>query len=50
MDDFSEREQLGATHQVPPESAVAIKYPPEEKETVLREIPEWAAGLGAPAR
>lgn len=37
VDDFSEREQLGATTKFP-KWAVAFKYPPEEKETVLREI------------
>lgn len=37
VDDFSEREQLGSTSKFP-KWAVAFKYPPEEKETVLREI------------
>lgn len=34
---YSEREQLGATSKVP-RWAVAYKYPPEEKESVLKEI------------
>ncbi len=34
---FSDREQLGATSKVP-RWAIAYKYPPEEKETVLRQI------------
>ena len=37
VDDFSERERLGSTSKFP-KWAVAFKYPPEEKETVLREI------------
>ena len=34
---FSDREKLGATSKVP-RWAIAYKYPPEEKETTLREI------------
>lgn len=37
VDDFSLREQMGATAKVP-KWAVAFKYPPEEKETHLNEI------------
>lgn len=37
VDDFTEREQLGATAKFP-RWAVAFKYPPEEKRTTLREI------------
>ena len=37
VDDFTDREQLGNTTKFP-KWAVAFKYPPEEKETVLREI------------
>lgn len=37
LNDFRAREQVGATSKVP-RWAVAYKYPPEEKETVLRSI------------
>ncbi len=37
VDDFNNRNLLGATAKVP-KWAVAFKYPPEEKETVLNEI------------
>ncbi len=37
VDDFSQREQLGSTSKFP-KWAVAYKYPPEEKETVLRSV------------
>ncbi len=37
IDDFSQREILGATSKAP-KWAVAYKYPPEEKETILKEI------------
>ena len=37
VDDFADRTVLGATAKVP-KWAVAFKYPPEEKETVLNEI------------
>ena len=37
VDDYGERETLGATAKYP-RWAVAYKYPPEEKETILREI------------
>lgn len=37
VNDFSQRDILGATSKVP-KWAVAFKYPPEEKETTLREI------------
>ncbi|MDF2544840.1 MAG: ligA, partial [Herbinix sp.] len=37
LDDLSDREYFGATSKVP-RWAVAYKYPPEQKETVLKEI------------
>ena len=37
INDFAQREQLGSTAKYP-RWAVAFKYPPEEKETVLKEI------------
>ena len=37
VDDFTQRKQLGETTKVP-RWAVAYKYPPEEKETVLRDV------------
>lgn len=37
LDSFSQREEMGATTKTP-KWAVAYKFPPEEKETVLREI------------
>ena len=37
VDDFAERERLGATAKYP-RWAIAYKYPPEEKETTLRAI------------
>ncbi|EJP33661.1 DNA ligase (NAD+) [Selenomonas sp. FOBRC9] len=37
VNDFSQRAELGATAKAP-HWAIAYKYPPEEKETVLREI------------
>ena len=37
VDDFAQREQLGATSKFP-KWAVAYKFPPEEKETLLKEI------------
>ncbi|MBQ7477337.1 MAG: NAD-dependent DNA ligase LigA [Selenomonadaceae bacterium] len=37
LNDFADRERLGATSKVP-RWAIAYKYPPEEKETVLRKI------------
>lgn len=37
VDAFSDREQLGSTSKYP-RWAVAYKYPPEEKETVMRDI------------
>ena len=37
VDDFTQRENLGATTKFP-KWAVAFKYPPEEKETILRDI------------
>lgn len=37
VDDFQQRERLGKTAKVP-KWAVAFKYPPEEKETLLKEI------------
>lgn len=46
VNDFAQREQLGATSKVP-KWAVAYKYPPEEKETVLREIEVNVGRTGA---
>lgn len=37
VDDFAQREEMGATSKVP-KWAAAFKFPPEEKETNLREI------------
>ncbi len=37
VDDFADRERLGSTSKYP-RWAVAYKYPPEEKETVLRDV------------
>lgn len=37
VDDFTDREALGSTSKFP-KWAVAYKYPPEEKETILREV------------
>ncbi len=37
LDDFAHREEMGATSKVP-KWAAAFKFPPEEKETILREI------------
>ena len=37
VDNLADRENLGATSKVP-KWAIAYKYPPEEKETILREI------------
>lgn len=37
LDDFGQREEMGATSKVP-KWAAAFKFPPEEKETTLREI------------
>lgn len=37
VDDFSQREQLGSTSKFP-KWAVAYKYPPEEKETMLLDV------------
>lgn len=37
VDDFTDRETLGSTSKFP-KWAVAYKYPPEEKETVLRDV------------
>ena len=42
VDDFSQRQQLGSTAKYP-KWAIAFKYPPEEKQTVLRDI-EIAVG------
>lgn len=46
VDDFTEREQLGATAKFP-RWAVAFKYPPEEKRTTLREIEIRVGRTGA---
>lgn len=42
VDDFAEREELGSTAKFP-KWAVAFKYPPEEKQTVIQDI-EIAVG------
>lgn len=46
VDDFSQRELMGATSKYP-KWAVAYKFPPEEKETVLREIEVNVGRTGA---
>lgn len=46
IDDFSLRNQLGSTSKFP-KWAVAFKYPPEEKETVLRDIEIGVGRTGA---
>ncbi len=46
VNDFSEREALGATSKVP-KWAAAFKYPPEEKETVLKSIEVNVGRTGA---
>lgn len=46
VDDFSQRVMLGATSKFP-KWAVAFKYPPEEKETILREIHVQVGRTGA---
>ncbi|MGN0614055.1 MAG: NAD-dependent DNA ligase LigA [Porcipelethomonas sp.] len=46
VDDFAQREAMGATAKVP-KWAVAYKFPPEEKETVLREIEVNVGRTGA---
>ncbi len=46
VDDFSQRDILGSTAKVP-KWAVAFKYPPEEKETVLNEIEVNVGRTGA---
>ncbi len=46
VDNFSLRNRLGATSKVP-KWAVAYKFPPEEKETVLREIEVNVGRTGA---
>ncbi len=46
VDDLSQRDILGSTSKVP-KWAVAFKYPPEEKETVLREIEVNVGRTGA---
>lgn len=46
VDDFSQRERLGATVKFP-RWAVAFKYPPEEKQTVLRDIEIRVGRTGA---
>lgn len=46
VDSFSQREQLGATSKFP-KWAVAFKYPPEQKESVLREIVIQVGRTGA---
>ncbi len=46
VDDFSQREQLGATSKFP-KWAVAFKYPPEEKESTLLDITIQVGRTGA---
>lgn len=46
VDDFSQRDLLGATAKFP-RWAVAFKYPPEEKETVLRDVKVQVGRTGA---
>ena len=46
VDDFAQRETLGQTSKVP-KWAVAFKYPPEEKETLLTEIEVNVGRTGA---
>ena len=46
VDDFAQRERLGSTSKFP-RWAVAFKYPPEEKETVLRNIEIQVGRTGA---
>ena len=46
VDDFAQREQLGSTAKFP-RWAVAFKYPPEEKETILRNIEIQVGRTGA---
>ena len=46
IDDFSQREMMGATTKVP-KWAVAYKYPPEEKETTLLDIEVNVGRTGA---
>ena len=46
VDEFSQREQLGATAKFP-KWAVAFKYPPEEKETTLQQIEIKVGRTGA---
>lgn len=46
VDDFSQREMMGATSKYP-KWAVAYKFPPEEKETILREIEVNVGRTGA---
>lgn len=37
VDDFAQRQELGSTNKYP-RWAIAFKYPPEEKETIIKEI------------
>lgn len=46
VDDFGQRDQLGSTAKFP-RWAVAFKYPPEEKETVLRDVKVQVGRTGA---
>ena len=46
VNDLSQRDQMGATAKTP-KWAVAYKFPPEEKETVLREIEVNVGRTGA---
>jgi len=46
IDDFKQRDELGATTKTP-KWAVAYKYPPEKKETVVKEITVQVGRTGA---
>lgn len=46
VDNFTQRNEMGATSKVP-KWAVAYKFPPEEKETILREIEVNVGRTGA---
>lgn len=46
VDDLHEREELGSTSKYP-KWAIAYKYPPEEKETILREVEISVGRTGA---
>ena len=46
VDDFAQRQTLGSTNKFP-RWAIAFKYPPEEKQTVLRNIEVKVGRTGA---